>query len=150
MTLEKLDGLGFKAIGVDKKTANTDTLLELLLEHRELEWSQLLCHTGSIDEFISIFYNSKSDILAIMKYRRILHQRGVSIVSFIELNTAYTNNQFDKLHKLLEKMFLEPIAAGQFEFILSKINSVENGIERLYERHIQDKGLRVLSVALTL
>lgn len=34
--------------------------------------------------------------------------------------------------------------------ILSKINSVEDGIERLYERHTKDKGLRALSVALTL
>ena len=148
MTLEKLDSLGLKTIGVDTRTANTDTLLELLLGQKELKWSQLLCHIGNIDEFIDIFHSSRSELLAIMKYRRILHQRGMAEVSFIEVNTAYTNKQFNKLHKLLEKMFLEPISDEQFEFILKKIDNREDGIENLYNRHVEDKGLRILTVAL--
>lgn len=47
-------------------------------------------------------------------------------------------------------MFLEPITQKQFDFIIDRINRIENGLEKLYNRHIEDSGVRVLSVIITL
>lgn len=132
-----------------EQVVDTNELLETILKNSNgIEWAKLLCKLGNIENFIEILCTSKSELLAIMKYRRLLHQQCKVKVSFIELNTTYVNNQFDKLHRLLEKMFLEPISDEQFEFILKKINNTENGIENLYNRHVEDKGLRILTVAL--
>lgn len=149
----KLDNLQFsrtRTMELNEQTAYLYTALESLLQNKEIiKWAELLCEAGNVKEFIAILDASKSELLAIMEYREILYRRNKEI-SFIELNTAYTNDQFDKLHILLERMFLEPITTKQFEFILNKIDSVRDGIEELYNRHVEDKGLRALSVALTL
>lgn len=149
---EKLNNLEFnKNIRLDREIVDTNVFLESLLKYSErIEWIELLCEIGHVEEFIEILHTSKSELLAIMKHRRILYQQGKGKVSFLELNTAYTNKQFDKLHKLLEKMFLEPISDGQFKLIIDRINRKEYGLEKLYNKHMEDKGLRILSVVLTL
>lgn len=137
-------------------TTNTDEVLEVFLRYKgnrdtkNIKWMSLLCKIGDINEFTDILSSSKSNALAIMKYRRILYQRGINNISFLEINTAYTNKQTDRLHKLLQEMFLEYISEGQFKFILDKINNKEGAIEKIYNRHLQDKGLRILTLILTL
>lgn len=143
--MEKLNDLN-----VNGDTTTNNDFRTHLRNDREINWIELLCDMGSINEFIGILDTSKSEILAIMKYRRLLRQQGKSDVSFIELNTAYVNKQHDKLHKLLEKMFIESISKPQFKFILSKIDNKDNGLQRLYDRHMEDKDLRVMTVALIL
>lgn len=141
---------------LDTNTTSTDEVLETFLRHRgnrdvkNLEWMKLLCKIGDVNEFIDILSSSKSNVLAIMKYRRILYQRRINSISFLEINTAYTNKQTDRLHKLLQELFLEYISEGQFKFILDKINNKEGAIEKIYNRHLQDKGLRILTLILTL
>ncbi|MGJ0846560.1 hypothetical protein ACR77J_07720 [Tissierella praeacuta] len=113
-------------------------------------WIDFLCGYGNRLEYQQIEYESKNAMFATMKYRRILRGRDLGNVSFILLNTAYTQKDYIKVHSLLQELFLEPITNGQFEFILNKINGVQNGLQKLYEHHIQDKNVRILSIALIL
>lgn len=113
-------------------------------------WINLLCKYGNKEEFNKINQESISTPLAIMKYRRILRGRGYGEISLAELNDAYINKKYKKLHTLLEVMFLEFIPDSKFDYILDKINNTEDGLQKLYNIHQEEKGTRVLSIALVL
>jgi hypothetical protein len=113
-------------------------------------WIGLLCKWGNREEFNKIVQHNINIPLAIMEYRENLRDNGRGNVSFLELNTAYINKQFKKLHKLFEVMFLEFIPNDHFDYILNKINNTENGLQKLYNIHLEDKGTRILSIALVL
>lgn len=123
-------------------------LNELLKEMTsgEVKWVALLCKYGSEFELVDILNASKCVVFGIMKYRRILREKDIGTVSLIEINTAYTNNNLDRLHNLLQEMFLEPISGKQYGIIKSKLDKTQGGIEKLYKKHLEDKNLRVLSV----
>lgn len=133
-----------------KSITSTDVFLESLSVDKNYRWIKLLCEIGNFIDFQDIWYDSKSEILAIMKYRRLLRQQGKTEVSFIELNTAYENKNNNRLHSLLERMFLESITQGQLEFILEKIDNTENGLNKVYDKHTKKKEARILNVILTL
>ena len=113
-------------------------------------WKNYLCNLGSRLEYEQIAQKSKSAMFAIMKYRRLLRCRGLGNVSFIALNMAYTTKNYIKLHELLQELFLEVIGKKQFEYILNILDNTESGLEKLYDRHTQDKNLRILSIILIL
>lgn len=115
---------------------------------KDVEWAKLLCDIGDIDDFNNILKTSESGVLAIMKYRRMLSEDRAAYVSFIEINKCYTSQRYDKLHKLLEQLFIEPITDAQMNFILKKLNSKGNGLQKLYDKHTQNTNLRVMSVVM--
>lgn len=133
------------------KNANcyTDNIFSELPQ-KYCDWINLLSKYGNIEEFLKIYKKSFSPLLAIIKYRQILMDRNCDNVSFIELNNCYKNKDINKLHNLLEKMFLEIITKEQLEFILQKIKEKENSLKELYYRHSEDKNARILSIILTL
>lgn len=114
------------------------------------KWIELLCQHGNKKDFANIRYNSKCTTLAIMKYRRKLRECGYGNVSFIELNKAHSDKQYGKLHSLLEYMFLEPISLDWFEYAIDKIDNTVDGLNKLYNMHLQDKNVRILSIILVL
>lgn len=117
-------------------------------KNKYFDWVDLLCSIGNIDEFKEVSEYSKSEMLAIMKYRKILHKDGKSNVSYIALDTAYKDQGFDKLHKLLEVLFLEHISNEQFDYIIKRLNGTENGLDKIYKLHTQNENARILNVML--
>ena len=149
--MDKLEGVDInKTIKLDREII-IDKILELHFKDKQtLDWVKLLYELGDLEELMDILNISKSDILGIMKYRRLLHRQGKYKISFIELNTAYSNNQLNKVHTLFERMFLEPITDSQLDFITKRINKKDGGLEVLYTNHMLNKERRILNVALTL
>lgn len=113
-------------------------------------WSEYLCELGSEKEFKEILSESKNAMFATMKYRRELRSRGLGSPSFIELNTALMQNNYTRLHSLLQELFLEYLTQGQFQYVLDKINTTENGIEKLYNYHKYNIHFRAITVAMML
>lgn len=118
--------------------------------NKNSEWIELLCRYGNRNDFIKIYYNNISIPLAIMEYRRKLRDKGYGNVSFIELDKAYANKKYNILHTLFEKLFLEPISQEDFDYIINKLNQTKNGLQKLYNRYLEDKNIRILSIILTL
>lgn len=114
------------------------------------KWIELLCRYGDRKEFIKIYCNNISIPLAIMEYRRKLRDKGYGNVSFIELDKAYANKKYNILHTLFEKLFLEPISQEDFDYIINKLDQTKNGLQKLYNRYLEDKNIRILSIILTL
>lgn len=113
------------------------------------DWIKLLCSFGDTEEYQGIRDKSKSDVFAIMKYRKVLRHKLGSI-PLSKLQKAYVKNDNYQLHKLLEQLYLEPIAKEQYTFILDKIYNKENVIENLYERHLQNPNERIMTSILTI
>lgn len=113
------------------------------------EWEDLLCRIGDKDSFMKILQNSKSKVFALMCYRKILHNQNKSIVSFTKINEAYKRNEFNILHDLLEKMFLEHISDPQFQIILKRIKTKDE-LRKMYRLHTQNKNARILNVVIRL
>lgn len=118
-------------------------------EHQQ-QWIDLLCTYGNRLEYEKTNEQSKSAMFSIMKYRRLLRSRGLGNVSFIELNTAHIQRNYIRLHSLMQELFLEPISDSQFSYILDRVNNTEDGMLKLYDRHKQDTGTRILTATLTL
>ena len=153
--MAKIVGVGL-LLNVTKKAGLAESALtirdqiEQEISQEHWNWAELLCKMGDIESFMYILQCSKSELLAIMKYRRILMREGKSKISFIELDRAYSNKQYTRVHNLLEILFLEVVTKEWFEFIMDRINSIENGLMKLYDRHMEDNNLRILSVLQTL
>ena len=111
----------------------------------EQVWIDFLCSYGSRLEYIEIEKQSKGAMFAIMEYRRLLRSRGLGNIPFITLNTAHVKKDYIKLHTLLQELFLEAISENQFQYILEQIDNVNDGVEKLYDRHMQDKNKRILN-----
>lgn len=118
-------------------------------EHQQ-RWIEYLCSCGSRDEYQKIAEESKGAVFAIMKYRRILRSEGLGNVSFEAINTAHTQKDYIKLHRLLQELFLEPLSNVQFEFVVEKLDRIQDSLTKLYNRHMQDRNVRILSIVLTL
>lgn len=116
----------------------------------EKKWENLLIAYGSLDEYRVIIKYSKCVTLGIMRYRRVLRDRGVGNINLCELDKLLIDSEYKMLHSKLEYMFLEPISSEQFNFIINKISTISNGLEKLYNRHMEDKNLRILSAIITL
>lgn len=113
-------------------------------------WEKLLCVYGGGIEYHKVRLESKNAMFAIMRYRRLLRSRGLGNISFIALNTAYTQRDYIKLHNLLQELFLELITKEQFEYVLREIDKTENNMTKLYEKHMQNKNARILNRVLLL
>lgn len=130
-----------------KKTFQLKETSETINE-RHQQWMEFLCNYGNRLECQQIESKSKGAVFAIMEYRRLLKNRGFGNIPFIALNTAYTQKDYSRLHSLLQELFLEPISKEQFNYILDRVNGSEDGIIKLYNKHIEDTDKRVLNVIL--
>ncbi len=133
----------------------TNTREVIPKEHGEIsncnqEWIELLCNYGSKIEYERVTKECENAMFAIMKYRKLLKLRGMSDISFITLNTAYTLNDYTKLHNLLQELFLENIGNEQFNYIINKINKTEDGLHKLYTQHKQNTNKRISTIIITL
>lgn len=126
------------------------TRQEMEIEECNQEWINFLCNYGNRLEYQQIASKSKNDMFAIMEYRRLLRGRDLGNIPLIALNTAYIQINYNRLRNLLQELFLEIISEEQFNFILEKLNSIEDGIKKLYDRHMQDRNKRILNVVLIL
>lgn len=123
--------------------------LALDTNKQDTEWVDMLCSLGSYEEFEKINNKAKCLALAIMEYRGILIDRGYNKVTLEELKDAYTNKNFNVLHILLEKLFLEPLSEQKFRYILEKIGGIDNGLERIYNRKQKNPNTRAMTTVLT-
>lgn len=114
------------------------------------EWIDLLCRYGSKEEFIDIFKETRNFTLAIMKYRKILYDRGFGNIPYMLLYQAYIQQNYNILHKLLQELFLEYIPKDQFQFILNKLKQRKENLAILYQKHLDNKQRRILNIILTL
>lgn len=103
-------------------------------------------HPARLDDMLK---GSKSKMLGVMKYRRALISEGIGGVSFLEVNTAYTDKNFDELHSLLQDLFLEYIPKDKFKFILNKLDNVEYSLIKLYQGHEDNENMRIMSIILS-
>lgn len=85
-----------------------------------------------------------------MRYRRLLRKRGLGKISFSTINIVYAQKNYNKLYVLLQEIFLEYINKVQFDYILKELSNTSDGLRKLYNRHQQDKELRILSIVKTL
>ena len=129
------------------KVIITDDISNYELENK---WVSLLINYGSKEEFIKIYRENISIPLAIMSYRKQLKNKGIGDISYITLEQAYTKQHYNKLHKLLQELFLEYIPEEHFNFILEKLKQKENSLHILYEEYLKDKNKRILNIVLTL
>lgn len=113
-------------------------------------WVDFLCSKGDRHEYQQVELESKSAMFAIMAYRRQLRSRCLGNIPIIAINIAYTQENYIKLHSLLQELFLEYITEEQFRYVLDELGQVENGIVKLYEKHLQDKNARILNRVLLL
>lgn len=132
------------------KNAEIITLISSDMDKYHENWVDFLCSKGNRHEYQQVEEKSKSAMFAIMTYRRLLRSRGLGNIPIITINTAHTQENYIKLHSLLQELFLEYITEDQFEYVLNELEQVENGIAKLYEKHLQDKNARILNRVLLL
>lgn len=118
------------------------------------KWINLLTEGGRAEkqrEFAEILVDAPSETLAIMKYRRLQMNEGRG--QDIPLRNANSLSE-EVLQELLQEIFLEPITIGHIEYFYrkasEKYNDMNEAMQELYDRHLQDKGLRFLTVVLTI
>ena len=111
-------------------------------------WINLLTNGGKLDkqrEFEGVRASSKSLPLAIMKYRRLQMEQGRGQNIKGEQIREVLND--DKgLIELLQELFLEPVGQVHIEYIRS--NDID--LEQLHKKHVENKGRRILNIALTI
>lgn len=120
------------------------------------KWIDLLTGEESEKEieFYTLCEDSPSLPLAIMKYRRILRESGRGEYITVEHLKVANRMPENYLKDVLQKLFLEPISTHDIEFFYKKVSKkyrdMNEAMEELYRRHIEDKGARFLSIALTI
>ena len=83
--MAKIVGVGL-LLNVTKKAGLAESALtirdqiEQEISQEHWNWAELLCKMGDIESFMYILQCSKSELLAIMKYRRILMRDRKSVV----------------------------------------------------------------------
>ncbi len=110
------------------------------------KWADYLCSLGDTAEYNQIKEESKNAVFAVMQYRKLLRNKGLGNVPYTTLNTAYTQQDYSRFTGLLQQMFLEVIDSNQFDYILKIINKTDNGLQKLYNKHLDNQDLRLLSV----
>ena len=133
-----------------KKEEITTILEDVVYSKKLIPWCSLLCYEGDSKDFLDILSIAKSEMLAVMKYRRSLMNGRKKPITCIELVKLHTSGELGELHKSLEKLFLEVIVEEHLEFILNKIDNSENGLQNMYDRHIDNNSLRIMSIALVI
>lgn len=126
------------------------TRQEMEIEECNQEWINFLCNYGNRLEYQQIASKSKNAMFAIMEYRRLLRGRDLGNIPLIALNTAYIQRNYSRLHTLLQELFLEAIPCNKFKFILEQLDSTDDGMVKLYNKHLQDKNKRALNRVLVL
>lgn len=117
------------------------------------EWINLLTG-GKLEkqlEFEQILANSKCEVLAIMKMRRLQMQKRKA-PTLLQLKLGNLDEKY--LQKVLQELFLEPISIENiclfYELTSKKYDNMMDALEELYLRAKKDRGLRFLSIALTI
>lgn len=102
-------------------------------------------------EFAEILANSKCEMLAIMKFRRLQMQERVA-PTLLQLKLGNLDEKY--LQRVLQDLFLEPISIEHislfYELTSKKYDNMMNALEELYLRAKKDRGLRFLSIVLTI
>ncbi len=121
------------------KNQNEQTKKENLLTIKESCWIDLLLENGGNEkEFKEICKNSRNLLFALCKYKKILRQRGNGQVSFIEIKNSYNNKNIEKLHNLLNKLFLEYYTRDEVDNFLDLMNKTDTSIEDVYNKHLEN------------
>ncbi len=110
------------------------------------KWAEYLCKIGDETEYQEVLSKSKNAVFAVMQYRKLLRNKGLGNVPYTTLNTAYTQQDYSRFTGLLQQMFLEVIDSNQFDYILEIINKTDNGLQKLYNKHLDNQDLRLLSI----
>ncbi len=110
------------------------------------KWANYLCFLGDTAEYNQIKEESKNAVFAVMQYRKLLKSRGLGNIPYTTLNTAYSQQDYSRFIELLQQMFLEIIDNNQFDYILEIINRTDNGLQKLYNKHLDNQDLRLLSI----
>lgn len=120
------------------------------------KWIEIL--TGNYkpmeEKFKKILKQSKCEVFAIMKFRRLLKKSGrgqdITLEQLKKCNIANEKVMIE----VLQEMFLEPININHinlfYEKASQKYNSMIDAMEELYKRHKEDEYLRMMSIILTL
>lgn len=146
--MENLIKVNFKEQRIKKE--------EMQREKFKQQWIDLLTEDKieRILECFKILENSKSEMLGIMKYRRLLMQEGRGQdITADQLNLANCYGE-EYLKNHLEEMFLEPISLFKIEYFYKVAKEkkilIEEALERVHSRHKEYTGLRFMSIVLTL
>lgn len=116
------------------------------------KWIELLT-AGEIRkeiEFYTLCEDSPSLQLAIMKYRGILKSRGRGKYITVEHLKRGNICKEEYLVELLQELFLEPILDCHIEYFFKnsskKYRDMNDAMEVLYRKHMEDLGRRFLTV----
>ena len=102
------------------------------------EWINLLLQNGgNMEELEAIQGDSKTELFGLCKYKKILRERGGGNVGLAEIETSYNNNDINKLHKLLNEMFLEYYTKSEIDNLLVLMKETRTSISEIYDRHIE-------------
>ena len=103
-------------------------------------WIELLIQgqENNKREFLEVLAGSKGKVFAIMKFRRMLMDKGAGQNVTIE---QLENTEGADLIESLEELFLEPLTIKHLQF--AKESNVT--AREVLDRHMQDRNLRFLS-----
>lgn len=117
-------------------------------------WIDLLTENRS-DKRVEFYCQTQDSIslsLAVMKYRRVLMNKGRGQdITLEELQNANST----ELQELLQEMFLELVSEEDIKYFYESATrrgykNTTDAIEELYKRHKEDKDARFISIALTI
>ncbi len=105
-------------------------------------------------EFKKILCNSKSELLAIMKYRRLLFQSGRGQDITLDDLLVGQIKEESYLVEVLQQLFLEPLEVAHIEYLYKKAyekyDNMFHALKALYEKRKEDQCKRFLSVVLSI
>lgn len=130
---------------------NEDTyqiLSALNMSKRQTLWADFLCSKGNIKDFLSIYNENviPRPELSIMKYRRYIHKNNTVIVRENDIYLSFKNKQPEKLHSLLQDLFLEVISEDDYILIQTCIGNNCNNLKLIYNTHNSNQGLKIRKV----
>lgn len=125
-------------------------LMSLPLNKRQMTWASMLCNLGKAEDFIQIYKKSPSSEMAIMGYRRCLHNKGEVVVKEADLYGALKDDDDKKLHSLLQSLFLEIITQADYEYTIECIDGEYKNLQTIYSIHNENKDLKLRRVLMKL
>ncbi|CAK7084413.1 hypothetical protein [Tissierella sp.] len=119
------------------------------------KWINILTE-GELDrmiEFDEVLADAPCEMLAIMKFRRILREKRGEYITVEHLK--YGNIDIEYLQEVLQELFLEPVEMWHIEYFYESAEKrgykkLNDAMEELYRRHTEDLETRFLSIALTI
>lgn len=113
---------------------------------KKQNWINLLLQNGgNMDELKAIQVDSKTELFGLCKYKKLLRERGGGNVRLAEIETVYNHGDINKLHKLLNEMFLEYYTKSEIDNLLKLVEKTGTSIKEIYNRHIEDPEATILS-----